>query len=197
MSAGPQSHSAADATVGLLGRLVADFDLGFEELVRGYERTVFATALRITGSTTEAEDLSSECFLRAFRALREYPAERMLALQPRAWLLTILLNTWRNRIREAGRRVGEVTMAELPDHAHTQRSVEDQVLVGETAQELSRLLSTLPAAQRSAIVLRHVVGLPIAEVSKVMNCPEGTAKSHVSRGISALRGRAESRMLQT
>ncbi|HEX8095766.1 RNA polymerase sigma factor [Jatrophihabitans sp.] len=189
MSTTSPSHGASDATVALLGRLVADFDLGFEELVRGYERTVFSTALRITGSTTEAEDLSSECFLRAFRALREYPAERTLALQPRAWLLTILLNTWRNRIREAGRRVGEVTMAELPERAHAGRSVEEQILVGERAQELNRLLSTLPAAQRSAIVLRHVVGLPIAEVSRVMNCPEGTAKSHVSRGISALRGR--------
>jgi RNA polymerase sigma factor (sigma-70 family) len=187
--------AAADATARLLGRLVADFDRGFEELVRGYERTVFATALRITGSTAEAEDLTSECFLRAFRALREYSVERTLTLQPRAWLLTILLNTWRNRLREAGRRVGEVTMAELPERAHTERTVEEQVLVGETAQELNRLLSTLPVAQRSAIVLRHVIGLPIAEVSRVMNCPEGTAKSHVSRGINALRGRAESRLL--
>jgi RNA polymerase sigma factor (sigma-70 family) len=193
MSATLPSHDAADVaadgTVRLLGSLVADLDLGFEELVRGYERTVFATALRITGSTTEAEDLKSECFLRAFRALRGYPAERTLALQPRAWLLTILLNTWRNRVREAGRRVGEVTMAELPEQAQSGRSVEEQILVGESARELNRMLCTLPAAQRSAIVLRHVLGLPIAEVAKVLGCPEGTAKSHVSRGLSALRDR--------
>lgn len=169
-------------------RLAADLELGFEELVRAYERTVFSTALRITGSTTEAEDLTSECFLRAFRALRDYPVDRLVALQPKAWLMTILLNTWRNRIREVGRRVSEVSMAELPERAHPQRSPEEQILVGESAREMNRLLSALPPAQRSAIVLRHVLGLPMAEVSRVMNCPEGTAKSHVSRGMTALRG---------
>lgn len=188
MSATVSPHDTADATAALLARLVADLELGFEELVRGYERTVLTTALRITGSTTEAEDLTSECFLRAFRALRDYPADRTLALRPKAWLITILLNTWRNRIREIGRRVNEVSMAELPDRAHPEHSVEEQILLAESAREINRLLSALPAAQRSAIVLRHVLGLPIAEVSRVMNCPEGTAKSHVSRGMTALRG---------
>jgi RNA polymerase sigma-70 factor (ECF subfamily) len=187
MTASVSSHDTPDATTALLNRLVANLDLGFEELVRCYERTIFSTALRITGSTTEAEDLTSECFLRAFRALRDYPAGRTLALQPKAWLMTILLNTWRNRIREVGRRVNEVSMAELPERAHPERSVEEQILSGESAREMNRLLSALPAAQRSAILLRHVLGLPIAEVSRVMNCPEGTAKSHVSRGMTTLR----------
>jgi RNA polymerase sigma factor (sigma-70 family) len=187
VSATVSPHDTADATLALLSQLVADLDVGFEELVRGYERTVFSTALRITGSTTEAEDLTSECFLRAFRALRDYPADRTLALQPRAWLMTILLNIWRNRLREAGHRVNEVSMAEMPDREHPERSVEEQILLGESARELNRLLSALPTTQRSAIVLRHILDLPIAEVSRVMNCPEGTAKSHVSRGMAALR----------
>jgi RNA polymerase sigma-70 factor (ECF subfamily) len=49
------------------------------------------------------------------------------------------------------------------------------------------MLTELPANQRIAVVLRHVVGLPIIEVAAAMGCPEGTAKSHVSRGLQRLR----------
>ena len=49
------------------------------------------------------------------------------------------------------------------------------------------MLTGLPPAQRTAVVLRHVVGLPYAEMAVVMGCPEGTAKSHVARGLQRLR----------
>ena len=52
---------------------------------------------------------------------------------------------------------------------------------------LGALLAELSDAQRTAVVLRHVVGLSYAEVAVAMGCPEGTAKSHVSRGLQRLR----------
>jgi hypothetical protein len=48
-------------------------------------------------------------------------------------------------------------------------------------------VAELPTPQRVAVVLRHVAGLPIAEIAAVRGCPEGTAKSHVSRGLRRLR----------
>lgn len=171
----------------LLRGIVDNLDEGFADLVRTYERTIYHVALRVTGSSSEAEDLVSECFLRAFRALRGFPEARVLSLEPRGWLLTILLNTWRNGLRNASRRVGEVAMAELPDQPDAEAGVEKHVLRRESCAELNRLLSGLPVVQGSAITLRHVAGLSISEIAAVLGCPEGTVKSHISRGMRSLR----------
>ena len=183
----PAGHSPAQHTQRILRGIVDDLDEGFADLVRSYERTIYYVALRVTGSPAEAEDLVSECFLRAFRALRDFPEARVLNLEPRGWLLTILLNTWRNGLRNASRRIGEVAMAELPDHPDDDAGVESHVLRRESCAELNRLLAGLPVVQRSAVTLRHVAGLSISEIAVLLGCPEGTVKSHISRGMSSLR----------
>ena len=171
----------------ILRSIVDDLDDGFGELVRMYERKIYSVALRVTRSPAEAEDLVSECFLRAFQALRVFPAERVLSLELHGWLMTILLNLWRNGVRNASRHVSEVSMAELPDHPDSAAGVEWHVLRRESCAEVNQVLSCLPAVQRSAITLRHVTGLSISEISAFLGCPEGTVKSHISRGMSSLR----------
>ncbi|MGK5559291.1 RNA polymerase sigma factor, partial [Actinomadura kijaniata] len=57
----------------------------------------------------------------------------------------------------------------------------------ETGRELATLLQHLPPAQRAAVVLRHVSDLPIHEIAAVLDLPEGTVKSHISRGLARLR----------
>lgn len=180
-------HSEAEATEALLESLVDDLDIGFAGLVRTYERVVYAVALRVSGIAAEAEELSAESFLRSYVALRSYEPPRILALRPRPWLLTIMLNTWRNNVRTASRRPQLISMADIPEKATAEPSVEEQVERAETRRELADLVARLPNSQRVAVVLRHVVGLPMAEVAVVMHIPEGTAKSHTSRGLHTLR----------
>lgn len=180
-------EATAEDTAALLASLVDDLDEGFAELVRRQEWVVYSVALRMTRSRTEAEDLTAETFLRAYRALRGYDRTRVLALRPRSWLLTITLNTWRNSVRDASRRPDLVCVADIPDSPADDQDVEHAVESAESQRELGRLIAQLPSAQRIAVVLRHVVGLPMVEVAAVLHCPEGTAKSHVSRGLSKLR----------
>jgi len=179
--------TAGDDTVALLACLADDLDTGFADLVRREERVVYSVALRVTRSPFEAEDLTAETFLRAYRALRGYDRNRVLVLRPRSWLLTITLNTWRNSLRNVSRRPDLVPLADLADGCAGDQDVEQAVENAESRRELGLLLAQLPVLQRAAVVLRHVVGLPMAEVAAVLNCPEGTAKSHVSRGLSKLR----------
>jgi len=179
-------QTESEVTDALLAALVDDLDAGFAALVRRYQRVVFSVALRVTGKASESEELSAESFLRAYVALRGYEPARIYSLQPRPWLLTIMLNTWRNTVRSAVRRP-QTPMAEVPERPAAESSVEDQLVRGETRRELVVLLDRLPENQRVAVVLRHVVGLPMAELAMVMDVPEGTAKSHASRGLKALR----------
>jgi RNA polymerase sigma-70 factor (ECF subfamily) len=179
-----EAHEEAQV---LLVRLADDLDAGFGDLMRAYQQVVYSVALRTSGQPFDAEDLAAEAFLRAYRALRGYDRERILALRPRAWLLTIVLNTWRNWVRDLSRRPRQIPLRDHADPPVGGLSVEEMTEHHEALYELSGLVGRLPDPQRVAVVLRHVVGLPIAEVAVVMGCPQGTAKSHVSRGLQRLR----------
>ena len=175
------------ATVALRAALRDDLDAGFVELVRSYETTVYSIAASLCSRSADAEELAAEAFLRAYRALGGYDHSRLATLRPRPWLATIVLNTWRNTVRAARRRPQEVTLASAAEAPLTGPAVDELAEVGERRRALVGMLAVLPPNQRVSVVLRHVAGFSIAEVAGVLGCPEGTAKSHVSRGLRHLR----------
>jgi DNA-directed RNA polymerase specialized sigma24 family protein len=163
-----------DESTDLVERMSRDVDALFPEVVERYGPALYTTALRVSRQPADAEDLAAEAFVRAYRALSSYPPERIRRLRLRPWLVTILLNHWRNQLRRGSRRPDEVSLDRAgPVTAAPAASPEDAVV----------------ARQRIAVVLRHVVGLPYDEIGQVLGCPVGTAKSHVSRGLAALRSR--------
>ncbi|MDL5158278.1 RNA polymerase sigma factor [Actinomycetospora termitidis] len=168
----------------LTDALVEDLDGGFAQVVRWYQGSLLGTALRLTGHRASAEDLTAEAFLRAFRALRDYDADRIAALDLRAWLVTVLLNEHRNTIRTATRRPA-LSGAPLPDRpAHEPGPAE---VAARADPDLAAALARLPAVQREAVVLRHVADLDVPAVAAALGVGEGTARSHVSRGLARLR----------
>lgn len=182
------ADTADEAGARVVAALSADLDTGFAALYEAYRGAVFSTALRLSGRWAEAEDLSAEAFLRAYRALCGYERARIEGLRPRAWLLTILTNVWRNALRSAARRPQPgPPLEDAPDPPDPGEGVEDTAARRETGRELAGLLARLPPAQRAAVVLRHVADLPVAEISAVLGVPEGTVKSHISRGLARLR----------
>jgi RNA polymerase sigma-70 factor (ECF subfamily) len=167
--------------------LLDDLDEGFAELYGAYRGLVFSTALRLSGRWADAEDLTAEAFLRAYRALAGYDADRVAALQPRAWVMTILMNVWRNCARTKSRKPPPDLWDEPVDTVDPGEGVEAAAVRRETGDELAELLGRLPDEQRAAVVLRHVVDLPVSEIAEVLKIPQGTVKSHVSRGLKRLR----------
>ncbi|MEU7602128.1 RNA polymerase sigma factor [Streptomyces sp. NPDC040724] len=169
--------------------LATDLDDGFTELVRTQAGAVRSVLLRLSGSAREADDLGQETFLRAYSALREYSAERRGQLQPRAWLLTIAANVWRNHLRTLSRRPGvadgvEVTCVETLDDAP---GPEQRALDGARRARLVAALSGLPDHHRLPVVLRYIGELTYQEMAEVLDCPVGTVKAQVSRGLATLR----------
>jgi RNA polymerase sigma-70 factor (ECF subfamily) len=171
----------------VLDTLAGDLDAGFAAFVEAHARDVYTTALRLSGSRAEADDLAQDTFVRAYRALGRFDAERVRSLEARPWLLTITLNLWRNRVRATARRPRTTSADGGLDVADPGPGPVAAAEATETSEALVHLLRELPEHHRVPVVLRHVVGLSYAEISSVLACPEGTAKANVARGLDRLR----------
>lgn len=164
-----------------------DLEVAFPRIVVEYGPAVYTIALRLSVQPADAEDLAAETFARAYRALAGYPPERILALRLRPWLVTIALNLWRNRLRAASRRPPLVPLDDTATPADPAGDPERVAIDGGGSEAIRDLLAVLPEMQRLSILLYHVVGLSYAEIVTVLDCPAGTVKSHVSRGLATLR----------
>ena len=160
----------------LCERLAQDLDGSFDDLVSALGDDVYSGLRRMHGD--DAADLTQETFIRAYRALGTYDAERIRDLRLRGWIWTIALNLGRNHVRDRSRRPQPVAL-------HDVHPVADPEPVDAALWQAR--LAALPSAQRRAIVLRHVVGLSYAELSAALGRPEGTVKTDVSRGLTRLR----------
>lgn len=163
--------------------LARDLDAGFERMVRVHQDRVYAFALALCRKPDEAEDVAQDAFIRAYRALERYPAERRRDLKPAAWLHRIALNVVRNRAR--GKRPQFVVLdGELRDQS---RGPAELAELASVRDELRERLARLPDRYRVAILLRYSQDLPYEEIAEVLRQPVGTVKSNVHRGLEMLR----------
>lgn len=168
----------------LVTRLSNDLDGVFPEVVRMMSGDLYSGAMRLLGHREDAEDVTQEAFVRAYRALRGYPPARIRSLRLRGWMWTITANLCRNRIRQRSRR----TSVEMDTEPADPSSGPDESAVGaDTARRLSEALLRLPWPQRAAVVMRHVADLPVPEIAEALDRPEGTVRSDIHRGLAALR----------
>ena len=169
--------------------LAADLDGNFERLVHEYQNRLFGFALRLTRSREDAEEIAQDAFVRAYRALASYPAERVHALALRAWLYRITLNVARNH-----RRRKRVSLVGLEDSGVGETAASDAFDAPDERYrrrreraDLAALVSDLPKRYRAPLVLRYVEGLKLEEVAEILRQPVGTTKSHLHRAVNQLR----------
>lgn len=175
----------------LVASMIADLDAGFARLVERYAPVVVSVTGRVSGRVQDAEDLASETFLRAYRALRDFSEQRLSELKLRPWLVTIALNVARNTARDRSRRPKEAPITDAADTRSTTRETADLALATSEREDLARRLARLSTNERVAVVLRHVVEMPVAEIAAVLGCREVTARSHIARGLAHLRASYE------
>ena len=178
----------------LAAKLARDLDGSFEVLVRTHQDRLYTIAHRFLGDAHEAEDVTQDALVRAYRALAGYPAERVRALRLRPWLATIVLNLCRNRVTR--RRAPEARSLDAPASNGTVPLDPPADPAGAPAATIERreahrewatLVAKLPPVYRAPVVLRHVDGLSYPEVAEALDRPEGTVKAQVHRGLALLR----------
>jgi len=156
----------------------------FQELVERYERPVFGLIVRIVRSAETAEDLAQETFLKAYRALSRFDAERRFS----SWLFKIAHNTALDALRREGHDtlsldapVGDSEEApELPEDPGAENPFE-RASGRALGRALEAALGRIRAEYREILLLRFVEELSYEEIAEVLGSPLGTVKIHIYR----------------
>ena len=163
--------------------LKAELDSEFEALYKAHLKDVYSYAYYRVGNHHDAEDLTEQAFLQAYRhferARRESDGRPM-----RPWLIRIAHNLAANLYRDRSRKPeANIEAVEPPAHPHpTERVVEGR----EELRLLMRKLDGLPEERREALIMRFALGMDNREIARAMGKSDGATKVLIHRAIKQL-----------
>ena len=169
----------------------------FDTLVERCHRQAYNIAYRLTGNHADAEDLTQESFLRAYRFFDRYNREMPFE----NWLYRIMSRVFIDELRKrpklkthsldqpltAGDSGDADILLEIPD---LESNPEQKMLSESLEEHLQCALNALPEEFRVAVILADIEGLSYEEIAETMNCSLGTVRSRLHRGRKLLRQKA-------
>lgn len=170
-------------------------DEDFDSLVHLHRPRIFRFLLASLRDRETAENLTQDCFVRAYQARAQFRGASSIA----TWLMQIAANLVRNhesssrlkfwrRSLHTGDDVAEIGNS-VPDRQ--QQSPETAVLVQEQVQAIWAAAGRLPSRQRTVFLLRFVEDMDLLEIAEVTGMKEGTVKAHLFRALHTVRARLE------
>jgi RNA polymerase sigma-70 factor, ECF subfamily len=165
----------------------------FDALVQRYHRQAYNIAYRMAGNHADAEDLTQEAFVRAFRFFGQYRRE----LPFDSWLYKIMSNVFIDGLwRKPKARIRSLDQPVITEDGEAQMEVadpgvgpEETVLSGEMDNRIQAALATLPEAFRLTVIYADIEGLSYEEIAEATNTNIGTVRSRLHRGRRLLRGK--------
>jgi RNA polymerase sigma-70 factor (ECF subfamily) len=156
----------------------------FSRLVEAYQKPVYNLAYRMLGNSVEAEDAAQETFIRAYTRLETYDPARKFS----SWMLSIASHYCIDMLRR--RRANTLSIDDLPpmiDLSMPRATQPEQVVVeGQVADEVQRLLDTLPPSYRTPVILRYWYDMSYKEIAETMGVTESTIKTRLHRARAKL-----------
>lgn len=157
----------------------------FELLVGKYQRRLGRLIYRFVRNAAEAEDLTQEAFIKAYRALPAFRGDSAFY----TWLYRIGINTAKNHLQAQGRRTPTSTALDAEEAEdfedasllHEVATPENEMMSKQVVAVVNASLQQLPEDLRTALTLREIEGLSYEEIATVMNCPIGTVRSRIFR----------------
>jgi RNA polymerase sigma-70 factor (ECF subfamily) len=188
----PEWARLSDQEVVLMAR--AGREAAYRELIRRYERPIFALLFRMVRDRELAEDLSQETFVKALNAIESYRPEFKFS----SWIFKIANNAAIDHLR---RRELDTLSLDGSPHAATpeamqatalqigarQESPLDTVEAKELGGAIEIAIGRLRPEYRSCILLRHVEGRAYEEIAEMLDLPLGTVKTYIHRARNELR----------
>lgn len=153
----------------------------FRALMEQHMRHVYDLAFNFLHSHDEADDLAQEAFVKAYHSVSSFRGDAGI----RTWLYRIVTNLALDRLRQR-RRIAQ-RMVRLDDHPEG-RNLEspDFAVNSDLRMHIERALYRLPTLQRAVVILRHMDGLSTKQVGDILQCSEGTVKTHLHRALKKM-----------
>ncbi len=167
----------------------------FEHFVRTYQKKVFRLVYTLIRDASEADSVTQDVFVKAFRGLRDFKGEAAFE----TWVTRIAINSVRDGVRrrkpsvafsDLGGGEGDGNLPSALDPSDG-TSPERDLLSGEIRKRIGLALEKLSPRQRAVFVMKHYEERSIAEIGEVTGLDEGTVKSHLFRASRKLRERLE------
>jgi RNA polymerase sigma-70 factor (ECF subfamily) len=185
MVSGTESHASAPAEESELVERVRDGDTeAFGELVRRYQRRVYAVAHRLMRQREDAEDLVQDAFMTALDKLDTFDERRPFG----PWLFRILVNRGTSQIRARKIRATEEIPASVGDDAATPDRIAERA---EAATRVHAAIAGLTERQRLVVQLHEIDGFTSAEVAGMLEIAEPTVRWTLHEARKRLRAELE------
>jgi RNA polymerase sigma-70 factor (ECF subfamily) len=162
----------------------------FELLVAKYQRRLGRLISRFVRNAAEAEDVTQDAFIKAYRALPAFRGDSAFY----TWLYRIGINTAKNHLVSQGRRVPTSSTFDAEESEdfedasllHEVSTPENELMSKQVVAVVNSSLQELPDDLRTALTLREIEGLSYEEIASVMDCPIGTVRSRIFRAREAI-----------
>ena len=161
----------------------------FETLVKEYEKNVYNLALRMTGNSEDASDMSQEAFIKAYNSLSSFRGDSKFSV----WLYRIVSNVCLDYLRSRTRKPTVSLSTENDDGEDVELDIADETQSPEvlldrslTRDAVRRGLASLPPDHREILLLREIQGLSYEEIAAALNLEAGTVKSRIFRARKKL-----------
>ena len=161
----------------------------FETLVLEYEKNGYNIALRMTGNSEDAADMTQEAFIKAYNSLQSFRGDSKFSV----WLYRIVSNVCLDFLRSKNRRPtvslsvedddGEDAQLDVADESQSPELLLDRKL---TRDSVRRGLDSLPPDYRQILLLREIQGLSYDEIAQALSLEVGTVKSRIFRARKRL-----------
>jgi RNA polymerase sigma-70 factor, ECF subfamily len=155
----------------------------FESVVSAHHGEIFRYLQRVIGRAGDADDLSQETFLRAYRAYGSLPGEANL----RAWLFAIATNLAKNHFRSETRRRRAYGEMRASMRETVEAAPEAELVSRETGALVEGVVRRLPLKQRLAFTQRKIHGLDYEAIGRSLSCSAETARAHVFQAVRKIR----------
>lgn len=163
----------------------------FEELIKQCQKKVFNIAYKMTGNYDDANELAQEAFIRAYKSINKFKGDSLFS----TWIYRITTNVCLDELRK---RKNQKVISLDEDIKYNDEEVKQQIKDESPGPEkilekkeinglIRECIESLPPDYKTVIILRDIEGFSYEEISKIVNCPEGTVKSRINRARKTLR----------
>lgn len=167
--------------------------IAFQELVKRYQKNVFALLYQLAPEWRDLNDLSQEVFIRVYKGIHNLRNPKIF----KSWLNQIVLNLFYDELRKRPRRIKTISMDQtfeddsgeneyIKEIKDSKMKPDEELSQNETSEAIRIAMAQLPEQFRTAIVLRELQGLQYEEIAEMLGCALGTVKSRIWRARERL-----------